>query len=423
MASQCTLADEEIGLSSSIRAPLLHNYHGQLARQRGATFARTCFNVTNALSGVGVLSIPYALSEGGWISLVLFFVVAVVCFYTGLLIQRCMDADPHIRSYSDIGEFAFGYKGRIIVGIFMYIELYLVAVSFLILEGDNLDNLFPNLEFQFLSQTIKGKQLFLLISALIVLPTTWLRNLDGLAYISAGGVVASVILMCSLLWIGVTETGFQLQGRVLNLSGLPTALGLFFVCFTSHAVFPTIHASMREKIKFSKVLVISFALCTFNYGTMAVLGYLMYGDDLKSQVTLNLPAGKIGSKIAIYTTLINPFAKYALTITPIALSIEEWLAFHLKRSYSILVRTLLLLSTVLMALSIPFFGYLMAFIGSFLSIMVSVLFPCVFYIKIYRASSRRNQFEMVVIVGVMVTGVLISVVGTYSSLVQIIFSL
>ncbi|XP_020575533.1 vacuolar amino acid transporter 1-like [Phalaenopsis equestris] len=416
-------ADEENGLSSSMRAPLLQT-HGRLPGHEGeATFARTCFNVTNALSGIGVLSVPYALSEGGWISLALFFLVALVCFYTGLLLQRCMDADPHIRSYLDVGEFAFGYNGRIIVAIFMYIELYLVAVSFLILEGDNLDNLFPNLEFQLLSLTIKQKQFFLLVSALIILPTTWLRNLGGLAYISAGGVVASVILMCSLLWIGVTETGFQMKGRVLNLGGLPTALGLFFVCFTSHAMFPTIQASMREKTRFSKVLVISFALCIFNYGAMAVLGYLMYGENLKSQVTLNLPPGKISSKIAIYTTLINPLAKYALTITPISFSVEEWLAFHLKRSHGTLVRTLLLLSTVLVASSIPFFGYLMAFIGSFLSIMVSVLFPCVFYMKIYRVSFQRNGFEMVVIVGVMVTGVLISVVGTYSSIAQIISSL
>ncbi|KAK8971155.1 hypothetical protein KSP40_PGU000541 [Platanthera guangdongensis] len=413
------LTDEENGLS--MRAPLLHS-HGLAARQKGATFARTCFNVTNTLSGIGVLSIPYALSEAGWMSVALFFAVAIVCFYTGLLLQRCMDADPHIRSYSDIGEFAFGQRGRITVAIFMYIELYLIAVSFLILEGDNLDNLFPNLEFQFLSQEIKGKQFFLLISALIVLPTTWLRNLDGLAYISAGGVVASVVLLCSLIWIGVTETGFQKKGRLVNFSGLPTALGLFFVCFTSHAVFPTIHASMREKTRFSKVLQISFALCTFNYGAMAILGYLMYGDDLESQVTLNLPAGKIGSKIAIYTTLINPFAKYALTITPIALSIEEWLAFRYKRSYSILVRTLLLLSTVMTALSIPFFGLLMAFIGSSLSIMVSVLFPCVFYMKIYR-DSGRSRVEMAVIGGVMAAGILVSVVGTYSSVLQIIGSL
>ena len=55
---------------------------------------------------------------------------------------------------------------------------------------------------------------------------------------------------------------------------------------------------------------------------MAILGYLMYGENLNSQVTLNLPIRKINTKIAIYTTLVNPLAKYAVIITPIADAIE-----------------------------------------------------------------------------------------------------
>ena len=95
------------------------------------------------LSGVGLLSIPYALSEGGWLSLALLLVVAAACCYTGLLLQRCMDASPAVRGYPDIGALAFGRGGRLAASAFLYAELYLVAIGFLILEGDNLDKLFP----------------------------------------------------------------------------------------------------------------------------------------------------------------------------------------------------------------------------------------------------------------------------------------
>ncbi|OVA00380.1 Amino acid transporter [Macleaya cordata] len=82
---------------------------------------------------------PYALASGGWLSLILLFIVASATFYTGLLItQRCVQAaNSNIRTYPDIGEHAFGHKGRTIVSIFMCLELYLVATGFLILEGDN----------------------------------------------------------------------------------------------------------------------------------------------------------------------------------------------------------------------------------------------------------------------------------------------
>jgi vesicular inhibitory amino acid transporter len=37
--------------------------------------------------------VPYALSQGGWLSLVLFTMVGANCFYTGKLIDHCMRAN------------------------------------------------------------------------------------------------------------------------------------------------------------------------------------------------------------------------------------------------------------------------------------------------------------------------------------------
>ncbi|XP_020099134.1 vacuolar amino acid transporter 1-like [Ananas comosus] len=425
----------------SLKKPLLHGHDdrhdtfprltakeeadGELSTRDndGTSFSRTCLNLTNAISGIGVLSMPYALSEGGWLSLGLFFFVGVLCYYTGILIQRCMHADTTIRTYPDIGEYAFGSKGKAIIASFMYLELYLVAISFLILAGDNLDKLLPGITIEISRLRIEGKQLFILVAAALILPSTWFRNLGMLAYVSAGGVIASVILTGSLIWAGVAETGFESKGDLFNLKGIPTSVGLYFVCFTGHAVFPTIYTSMRVKNHFSKVLLISSVLCTLNYGLTAILGYLMYGEDLQSQVTLNLPTGKIYTKIAIYTTLINPLTKYALVVSPIMTAIEERLGLAFSnKSTSLSIRTLIVMSTVVVASTIPFFAYLMAFIGSFLSIMATVLFPCLCYLKIYKAA-RICTVEFVAIVGILVIGVVIAVVGTYSSVQQILTSL
>ncbi|KAG6758064.1 hypothetical protein POTOM_038398 [Populus tomentosa] len=407
---------------------------------RGTTFLGTCFNGLNALSGVGILSIPYALSQGGWLSLLLLFLVAVLCWYTGLLLRRCMDSDPLIKSYPDIGERAFGYKGRTLVSIFMYLELYLVAVEFLILEGDNLDKLFPNTGFKFAGLYIGGKKAFVLLTALVILPTTWLKSLGMLAYVSAGGVMASVLLVGCVLWVGAVDgVGFHENGVLLN-GGLPTTLSLFTFCYCGHAVFPTLCNSMKDRSQFSKVgsyvetessynwlsvnatmlvLLICFVTSTITYGSMAVLGYLMYGEYLKSQVTLNLPIRKIGSKIAIYTTLINPLTKYAVITAPIATAIEDTLVFRNSRYLSILIRTVIVISTVVVALTIPFFGYVMAFIGAFLSVTASMLLPCLCYLRIDK-SAKRFGLELVLIVGILIVGSFVGIIGTYTSIKQIV---
>lgn len=152
---------------------------------------------------------------------------------------------------------------------------------------------------------------------------------------------------------------------------------------------------------------------------MAIIGYMMYGEYLKSQVTLNLPIRQISTKIAIYTTLINPLTKYAIMITPIASAIEDKFFFKASTTISIFIRTLIVISTVIVALTIPFFGYVMAFIGAFLSVAAAMLLPCICYLKINKGA-RKFGFELVVIIGIIVAGSFVGVVGTYISAKQII---
>uniref|UniRef100_A0A0D9V2K5 Amino acid transporter transmembrane domain-containing protein n=1 Tax=Leersia perrieri TaxID=77586 RepID=A0A0D9V2K5_9ORYZ len=390
-----------------------------------SSFWRSCLNLSNVISGIGMLSVPYALAQGGWLSLVLFALVGAVCFYTGRLIDRCMRAEESVRSYPDIGHLAFGAHGRTVIGAVMYVELYLVAISFLVLEGDNLDKLLPGTVVDLLGYRVHGKQLFVLVAAAFILPTTWLKNLSMLAYVSAVGLVASVALTASLVWAGVAEKGFHVRGgNLLNLSGLPTALSLYFVCFAGHGVFPTVYSSMRTKRDFPKVLLISSLLCSLNYALTAVLGYLIYGDDVQAQVTLNLPTGKLYTKIAVLTTLITPLAKYALVIQPVTTAIEEKLsgattAPENKELARALTSTAVVVSTVVLACTVPFFGYLMSFIGSSLNVTVAVLFPCLSYLKIYMTRGV-HRFEVAAIVGILVIGVCVAIVGTYTSLHQII---
>ncbi|KAG8380533.1 hypothetical protein BUALT_Bualt06G0025500 [Buddleja alternifolia] len=111
---------------------------------------------------------------------------------------------------------------------------------------------------------------------------------------------------------------------------------------------------------------------------------------------------------------------YALTISPVAMSLEELIpSRHAKyRMYSILIRTALVISTVLVGLSIPFFGLVMALIGSLLTMLVTLIFPCACYMSILRG--KINFFQVAMCILVIGVGVASSAIGTYSALSQII---
>jgi vesicular inhibitory amino acid transporter len=148
----------------------------------------------------------------------------------------------------------------------------------------------------------------------------------------------------------------------------------------------------------------------------------MFGESLSSQVTLNLPSNRFASNVAIYTTLINPFTKFALLITPIAEAIEDKLPVGKNGTISIFIRTALVVSTAIVALAVPFFAYVVALTGSFLSSTVTMLLPCACYLKISSRTSRTLRLELVVCLGIIMIGAGVIVVGTYSSLKQIIHS-
>ncbi|XP_050209546.1 amino acid transporter AVT1C [Mercurialis annua] len=393
----------------------------EVPMSRQSSNSQAVLNGINVLCGVGLLSTSYAAKEGGWIGLSILFIFAVLSFYTGLLLRYCLDSEPGLETYPDIGQAAFGTTGRIVISIILYIELYACCVEYIILEGDNLSSLFPNAHLSFGGLELNSHHLFALLATLAVLPTVWLRDLSVLSYISAGGVIASIMVVLCLFWVGlVDQVGIHSKGTPLNLGGLPVAIGLYGYCYSGHAVFPNIYTSMAQPNKYPKVLLICFGICTLMYAGVAIMGYTMFGESTESQFTLNMPQDLVASKIALWTTVVNPFTKYALTISPVAMSLEELIpSNHMKSHvYAICIRTALVISTLLVGLAIPFFGLVMSLIGSLLTMLVTLILPCACFLSILRGKATRFQATFCIII--IIVGVISSVVGTYSALSKII---
>lgn len=150
----------------------------------------------------------------------------------------------------------------------------------------------------------------------------------------------------------------------------------------------------------------------------------MFGEEVESQVTLNLQTGKLSARVAIYTTLVNPITKYALMLTPIINAIKNKLSCHHnnRRLAHVLISTSLLLSSLIVAVAIPLFGYLMSLVGALLSVTASILVPSVCYLKISGAYMRFGS-EMIINYAIIVMGFTIATVGTYRSVVDIIQNL
>ncbi|XP_011094890.1 vacuolar amino acid transporter 1 [Sesamum indicum] len=384
------------------------------------SYTQSLLNAINALCGIGILSTPYALKEGGWFSILILCTLGTITCYTGILLKRCLESSPHLQTYPDIGQAAFGLRGRICIAAILYVELYSSCVEFLIMMSDNLAASFPNVQMDVAGIHLDSYQVCAIASTLVILPTVWLRNLSLLSFISAGGVVTLALVVLCLLWVGVaTDVGFHPSGKALDYTKLPITIGIYSFCYGSHSVFPNIYSSMKEPSRFPSVLVISFLVAALLYAGVAVCGFLMFGEATNPQFTLNLPTNFVASDIAGWSVVLAPLTKFGLSITPVALGIEELLPAAQLRSHtmSVLVRTCLVVSTLVVALAVPYFGSLMALIGSLLVMLVSVILPCACYMRIDKGRLTKVQITGCYLI--MTVGVICAIVGTYSAITRI----
>ncbi|ESQ49140.1 hypothetical protein EUTSA_v10020500mg [Eutrema salsugineum] len=386
------------------------------------SFPQSVLNGINILCGVGLLTMPYAVKEGGWLGLFILFFFGIITCYTGILLKRCLESSPNLHTYPDIGQAAFGFTGRLIISILLYMELYACCVEYIIMMSDNLSRLFPNILLNIAGVSLDSSQIFAIATTLIVLPTVWLRDLSLLSYLSAGGVFSSILLALCLFWVGsVDGVGFHSGGQSLDLSNLPVAIGIFGFGFSGHAVFPNIYSSMKDPSKFPLVLLASFGFCVIFYIAVAICGYSMFGEAIQSQFTLNMPQQFTSSKIAVWTAVITPMTKYALSLTPIVLSLEELLPSSEKMRFygvSMFLRTILVLSTLVVALTFPFFAIMGALMGSFLSMLVAFIFPCLCYLSILKG--RLSKTQMGICVFIIISGIVSGCCGTYSAIGRLV---
>jgi vesicular inhibitory amino acid transporter len=60
----------------------------------------TLSNSVNQMMGVGILALPFALKQAGWLGVIFLALCAMLTLYTAHTLGRCADTDMKIQSYA-----------------------------------------------------------------------------------------------------------------------------------------------------------------------------------------------------------------------------------------------------------------------------------------------------------------------------------
>ncbi|KAL0368609.1 UNVERIFIED_CONTAM: Amino acid transporter AVT1H [Sesamum calycinum] len=391
------------------------------------SFLHAVVNMVGMLIGLGQLSTPYALENGGWASVFLLVGLGAACAYSSHLLGKCLHNDPKSRDYKDIGHHAFGSKGRIIATTFIYMEIFMALVSYTISLHDNLAIVFMGVDLRWAHLTTS--QLLATIAVLVALPSLWLRDLSSISFLSTAGILMSLLIF-------VTVAGTAIFGGVranhdippLQLHNIPAISGLYIFSFAGHIVFPNLYTAMKDPSKFTQVF-IGIYCQLFNGDNsvhkLSIHGAKLFGPQVNSQITLSMPRNLIVTKIALWATVLTPMTKYALEFAPFAIQLEQTLPHLMKPRTRTIIRgtvgSILLLLILVLALTVPYFEHVLSLTGSLVSVGICIIFPCAFYTKIFWREIRRPLLVLNLIL--IAVGVLMGAFGTISSSKSLLQSL
>lgn len=361
-----------------------------------STGPQTIFNSINVLIGIGLLALPLGLKYAGWIpGLILLSLFALATFCTAELLSRCLDTDPTLMSYADLGYAAYGNRGRALISALFTIDLMGCGVSLVILFGDSLNALFPQYSVTF----FKLLALFV-VTPPVFLPLSILSNISLLGILSTTGTV--VVITCCGIYKS-TSPGSLLNPMETQLwpksfENFCLSIGLLSACWGGHAVFPNLKTDMRHPSKFKDCLKKTYRITAFTDIGTAVVGYLMFGEMVKDEITKNVlllpgyPPFIYGLISAMMTVI--PIAKTPLNARPIISVLDsifnvqnaesKYEGSRLKMAKIIQIFNCLVVNVtfVIIAIIFPQFDKLIAFLGAGLCFAICLILPCLFYIRI-----------------------------------------
>lgn len=395
-------------------------------KKKGLSFWKATVFIAGEMAGSGVLALPEAVSNTGWIGILVIIVCCVNAGFAGICLGRCWlileERWPEYRMRMRYPYPAIAYRAtctcmRYVVSFCVDFTLLGVGTVFLLLCAQLVQQLvcnFYDLSFCF----------WILIIAAILCPLMWLGTPSDF-WPAAVGALASTAIACILLIVNISlEKSEQPPAKYKpsNLQSFFLGFGTIAFAFGGASTFPTFQNDMKKKELFPKCVIVAFTILLLLYIPVSACGYYVYGSSVHPDILLSIKDNPMKMTVEILLAA-HLFFAFLIVINPPAQELEE--IFNVPRSFNwkrVLLRTLVMGVVVFIAESIPHFGKILNFVGGSTVTLMTFVFPPIFYMRLcdqkFPGCPERNipLHVRIYLIEVMIIGIVAGGISSYSAL-------
>ena len=359
------------------------------------------WNVLNMMLNLSILAMPYAIAAGGMIVIPLIPLVAAMSGFTGKLLIDCMYEHSVRRhryksrvrlDYTEIGQdFSNSETGGKVIRALQVINMLCMCVLNITVLGALL--------YEILHKYL-SIQVCSVIGVAIALPTFFINKLGLIAWMHLVGVTSLFIGLCFVEGYCVASfKSWSLKNiPYYDLEKLPISIGIVMCSFGVHSALPGIEQQMAKPKKYRPMLVFSFTTAAMVNLLIGFTNAMFYGSLTDEVITVDLEQHYglgIASAVFIFFSVLCLFALPMFVIMEsIDTTIAEIFPFFQQdgNGYTIWLsffnRLVIMGISLTVAIFVPHFALLMAFVGNTISTLLSLIIPCVFHLRMKKDRLR-----------------------------------
>ncbi|KAL3670212.1 hypothetical protein V7S43_004525 [Phytophthora oleae] len=245
--------------------------------------AKASFNLFCCVLGIGSLGMPSNFARAGpiYATLALAFMMFANTYASVTLSKSMLAAPSSVKTYGDLGEWAWGRWGRFFSVLSQMGVCIMVPIAFLVLGSTLLDVLFPDT----FSQTFWIIFMALLVIPVCLIPT--LKESAGMAFAGCMGTAIADIIAVAVLQYNMRGHP-SIPTPDVSLHQVLTCFGNLALAYGAAPVIPDLQREHSQPQRMPRVLVITLLTISAFFFAIALAGYTAGGCQISGNVLYSI---------------------------------------------------------------------------------------------------------------------------------------
>ena len=386
--------------------------HGEFGEPGSATPTQVVVNIFISFVGSGMLGMPYAFSQSGWLlGVVALGTMVALNIYAMLSLvrtRRQLESKGHtgIDGYGDVGRVLSGARGERFVNICLVISQVGFATAYIIFIAANINNIagidrayicfgcVPILALLVQIQDLKDLSTFSLIADV--------ANIAGLIAVMCQDWKAYHDFHQPVLTHDFSKVIYVSAVTLYSLEGIGMVL--------------PIESSCADPKRFPSLLTKTLIAVASLMAVFGCCGYFAFGSLTEAPITLNLDGGvativKLALCLGLYLT-------FPIMLFPVNEVLEDLILGEGSRGNKTFRACVVVISAVI-AWLIPDFGQFLSLVGASICTILGLILPCYFHLQAFERSELK-WWELMLDWFLIGFGIAFGILGTYQSFVSLL---